>query len=86
MQILCIIDLQGIIRYGKLKKLMKDITPTMLAQSLHELEKDGMIHRKQYAEIPVRVEYSMTEKGKSIIPLLSQLQKWGLKYIYNEKQ
>lgn len=50
----------------------------MLAQSLHELEEDEMIVRKQYMEMPVRVEYSMSEKGKTIIPLLTALKRWGL--------
>ena len=49
----------------------------MLANSLKEMETDGMIIRTQYDEMPVRVEYSLTDKAKSIIPLLLELKKWG---------
>lgn len=77
-QILCIVELEKIIRYGELKRMVKGITPTMLAQSLHELENDGMVLRKQYNVIPPRVEYSLTEKGLSIIPLLTSLKQWAL--------
>lgn len=81
MQILCIIELQKSIRYGELKRMVVGITPTMLAQSLHELEDDGMIIRKQYPVMPVRVEYSLTKMGESIIPLLTNLKKWGEDHI-----
>lgn len=49
----------------------------MLAQSLKELENDGLVIRKQYDEMPVRVEYTLSKKAKSLIPILLQLKKWG---------
>ena len=49
----------------------------MLAQSLKEMESDGLVIRKQYDEMPVRVEYSLSEKAKSLIPILLELKKWG---------
>nr|MCR5516109.1 winged helix-turn-helix transcriptional regulator [Lachnospira sp.] len=53
------------------------ITNTMLAQSLKELEADGLVNRLQFDEMPVRVEYSLTEKAKSMIPILLELKRWG---------
>ena len=57
-------------RYNELKRKVDGIKNTMLAQSLHELEKDQLIIRKQYDEMPVRVEYSLTAKCKTMIPIL----------------
>ena len=75
--ILCVIDTMEIARYGDLRRAVFGITNTMLAQSLKEMELDGLVERKQYDEMPVRVEYSLTEKAKSIIPILLELKKWG---------
>ena len=75
--ILCVIDYQEVVRYGELSRAIHGITNTMLANSLKELEADGLVERKQYNEIPVRVEYNLTEKAKSLIPILLQLKKWG---------
>ena len=75
--ILCVIDKKEVVRYGDLRREIYGITNTMLANSLKEMETDGMIIRTQYDEMPVRVEYSLTDKAKSIIPLLLELKKWG---------
>ena len=75
--ILCVIDNMGVVRYGELNRAVHGITNTMLANSLKELEADGLIERKQYDEMPVRVEYNLTEKTKSLIPILLELKKWG---------
>ena len=75
--ILCIIDNQDIVRYSELKRGIFGITNTMLANSLKELEEDNLVVRKQYPEMPVRVEYSLTEKAKTLIPILLELKKWG---------
>ena len=75
--ILCIIDNQDIVRYSELKRGIFGITNTMLANSLKELEEDKLVVRKQYPEMPVRVEYSLTEKAKTLIPILLELKKWG---------
>ena len=63
--------------YGELRKAVFGITNTMLAHSLKEMEDDGLVERKQYMEMPVRVEYTLTKKAESIIPILLELKKWG---------
>ena len=75
--ILCVIDKEGVVRYGDLRRSIFGITNTMLANSLKEMEDDGLVNRKQYMEMPVRVEYSLTKKGESIVPLLLELKRWG---------
>ncbi len=75
--ILCVIDKDEVSRYGDMRRSVFGITNTMLAHSLKELEEDGMVNRKQYDEMPVRVEYSLTDKAKSLIPILLDLKKWG---------
>lgn len=75
--ILCVIDYKEVVRYGELNRAIHGITNTMLANSLKELEADGLVERKQYDEMPVRVEYNLTDKARSLIPILLQLKKWG---------
>ena len=75
--ILCVIDRDEVVRYGDLRRTIYGITNTMLAQSLKDMEGDGLVIRKQYDEMPVRVEYSLSEKAKSLIPILLELKKWG---------
>ncbi|SFG08066.1 transcriptional regulator, HxlR family [Lachnospiraceae bacterium C7] len=75
--ILCVIDNNEVVRYGTLKRSVYKITNTMLSQSLKELEQDGLVKRTQYDEMPVRVEYSLTPKAKTMIPILLELKKWG---------
>lgn len=75
--ILCVIDNNETVRYGELRRSIYGITNTMLAQSLKELEADGLVNRLQFDEMPVRVEYSLTEKAKSMIPILLELKRWG---------
>ena len=69
------------IRFGELKKAIDGITNTMLTTSLRELEKDGLVSRIQFNEIPPNVEYSLTEKGKALLPIFYEITKWGFKYI-----
>ena len=75
--IICSIDEVGVMRYNELKRKVDGITNTMLANSLHELENDGMVLRKQYMEMPVRVEYELTDHCRSVIPILLELKAWG---------
>lgn len=75
--ILCVIDNNEIVRYGELNRAVHGITNTMLANSLKELEADGLVERKQYDEMPVRVEYNLTDKAKTLIPILLELKRWG---------
>ena len=69
------------IRFGELKKAIEGSTNTMLTTSLRELEKDGLVSRIQFNEIPPHVEYSLTEKGKALLPIFYEITKWGFKYI-----
>ncbi len=64
-------------RYGHLKKSLPGITHKMLSSQLKELEAGGLIIRKEYAQVPPKVEYSLAEKGVTLIPLLSLMYAWG---------
>jgi DNA-binding HxlR family transcriptional regulator len=64
-------------RFGELKKLIPNITEKMLSLQLKDLENDGIVGRKMYAEIPPRVEYFLTDFGKSLIPMLEEIARWG---------
>lgn len=70
-----------ILRFNQLKKQVYGITNTMLSKSLEELESHHLINRKQYNQMPLRVEYTLTSKGDSLIPILTKLAKWGTEYI-----
>ena len=67
----------GILRYGELKKALPHITHKMLSQELKELEAQKLIHREEYHQIPPKVEYSLTEKGQTLLPILDLMSKWG---------
>lgn len=64
-------------RFGELRREIKGITVKMLAQQLRELEQDGIIDRKVFYEVPPRVEYSLTQMGRDLDPVLFELAKWG---------
>jgi DNA-binding HxlR family transcriptional regulator len=64
-------------RFGELQRLLEDISPKTLSVRLQELEKEGIIKKKIFAEIPLHVEYSLTSKGKSLGEIFSQMDKWG---------
>lgn len=64
-------------RFGELKKAYPNITNTMLTNTLRDLENLGIVHREQYNEIPPHVEYSLTEKGKELLPVFFEIYKWG---------
>jgi DNA-binding HxlR family transcriptional regulator len=65
------------VRYNELKRKIKGITNMMLTKSLKELEEHKLIVRTQYETIPPKVEYSLTERGKALLPALNELYKWG---------
>lgn len=67
-------------RFGELKRSIKGITQSMLTQQLRELEDDGIISRKIYAEIPPKVEYTLTEFGLTLSPIMQSMAKWGEEY------
>jgi len=68
----------GINRFGQLQRNCEGISKQMLTNQLRELEKDGIISRKIFAEIPPRVEYSVTKKGETLYPVLESLKNWGM--------
>lgn len=73
---------KGTLRFNELKKLLPNATPKMLTQQLRELEADKLINRKVYPQVPPKVEYSLTDIGKSLMPILSMMCDWGREY-YN---
>lgn len=79
-KILCVLNVNGPSRYNFIKKKVTGINATMLAESLRELEALGIVNRMQYETMPVSVEYSLTEAGKSIIPILAQLREWSVEH------
>ena len=70
---------EGCLRYGELNRAVVGITPKMLTQTLKELEADELITRKVYLEVPPKVEYSLTDTGKELIPFISLMRSWGEK-------
>ncbi len=72
------------LRYSELQKLISHATPKMLIQQLKELESDGIVKRKLYPVVPPKTEYSLTERGKSLIPAIIELNIWGLNYLKEE--
>lgn len=69
------------LRFSELSRLIPQATPKMLIQQLKNLEKDGLIHRKPYPEIPPKVEYSLTEFGQTLVPVLDVMCSWGKDYM-----
>ena len=67
-------------RFGELRKNQEGISQRVLTQNLRELENDGLIKRKVYAEVPPRVEYSLNELGRSLLPIISTMADWGNNY------
>lgn len=67
----------GVVRFNELKKYIGSISYKMLSSTLKELESDGLVLRKAYPQIPPKVEYSLSEKGESLFPILDQMCTWG---------
>lgn len=74
----------GTLRFNQLQKLITSATPRMLTLQLRELESQNLIARKVYAEVPPRVEYSMTELGRSLMPILTAMRDWGAEYLRSQ--
>lgn len=74
------LGLEGTKRFSELKRLIPHITQKMLTNQLRELEEDKLIERKVYAEVPPRVEYTLTDHGQSLMPVLHAMYNWGKNY------
>ncbi|WP_334031127.1 winged helix-turn-helix transcriptional regulator [Alteromonas sp. P256] len=73
------------LRFSQLRRRLQGVTQKMLTQQLRELERDKLVNRKVYAEVPPRVEYSLTELGRTLEPTLRQLCEWGKDYNDNHR-
>lgn len=76
--VIVFINESGKVRFSQLRKLIPDISSKMLASTLDVLEADGLVFRTVYPEVPVRVEYELTEMGRSLVPLIDALTDWAL--------
>lgn len=76
-RIICVLSKHGTMRYNSLRKELTNITDAVLSSTLKELVRDGIVLRKQFDEIPPRVEYCLTEKGESVIPILISICEWS---------
>ena len=77
LRIICTLYVDGTQRFGDLMKKTKGVTGAMLSSSLKDLEADGIVTRRQYEEIPPRVEYALTEHGRELWPILHRLAHWA---------
>lgn len=75
----------GKLRFSELRKLVKGATPKMLTQQLRELEAHKLIHREVFPIVPPKVEYSLTELGVSLMPVIVEMRNWGVKYLNANK-
>lgn len=76
---------QGVKRFGELHRALNGITQKMLTQQLREMEQDGIIHREVYLQVPPKVEYSLTDLGKTLQPILDAMHNWGNRYLQERK-
>ena len=73
-----------VLRYSELKRTVGKITHKMLSTQLKELEADGLIVRREYPQVPPKVEYSMSERGLTLMPVLQSLCEWGNEHIHDK--
>ncbi len=73
--------MSGTKRFSQLQRAIPGITQKMLTKQLRELERDGLINRKVYPQVPPKVEYSLTELGKSLKPVFDAMHRWGIEYM-----
>ena len=83
--ILCKLYANGPMRFNQLMKEIDGVSPRILTKQLKEMEADGIIKRTSYPEIPPRVEYSITERGLSLGPILKAMADWGLKNMFSNR-
>ena len=80
------LNTKDVIRFNELKKLLSGISATVLSDRLAELEKEGLVSKKIYAEVPLRVEYSLTKRARELESILDQLNVWAKKWEPAPKQ
>ncbi|AVK49354.1 HxlR family transcriptional regulator [Clostridium sp. MF28] len=85
-RIICILSEKGLLRYNEVRRELTDITDAVLSATLKELIADNIITRMQYNEIPPRVEYALTEKGRTVIPILQSICRWSGAYHKNDNK
>ena len=85
-RIICVLAAKNVLRYSELRKEMGNITDAVLASTLKELIANKIVSRKSYDEIPPRVEYSLTEKGVSVVPILQSICKWSGAFYKNDSE
>lgn len=71
----------GTMRFNEIRRVFPKITHKVLTTQLRELEEDGLLHREVYPEVPPRVEYTITERGKSLMPIIDSMYEWGQKHM-----
>jgi DNA-binding HxlR family transcriptional regulator len=76
-RIICVLSTKDVMRYNEIRKELGNITDGVLTAMLKELTEDKIIDRKQYNEIPARVEYALTEEGKTVLPILTSICQWS---------
>ncbi len=76
-RIICVLSSTDVMRYNEIRKELVNITDAVLAAMLKELTADGLLSRTQYNEIPPKVEYALTEKGKAVLPILQSICQWS---------
>lgn len=81
--VLLVIDGNGVVRFNELGRMIPDISTRVLSTTLKTLEADGLVGRKVYAQVPPKVEYRLTDTGKSLIPLIMQLTEWAQRNMKN---
>lgn len=72
----------GILRFNELKRKFSEVTQKMLTQQLRDLESNGLIIRKVYPQVPPKVEYSLSELGESLVPVLRDMNEWGMGFVH----
>lgn len=72
---------EGTLRFNEIRKIFPDVTQKMLTQQLRDLEHNGIINRKVYPEVPPKVEYSLTEFGATLMPILKEMNHWGTQFM-----
>ena len=84
-RIICVLAAKERLRYSALRKEMYNITDAVLAATLKDLMEDGIVDRKSYDEIPPRVEYCLSEKGKTVVPILQSICRWSGAYTKDDQ-